>query len=153
MTSRERYFRVGTRIHGIYDHTRTHHMSYTSMLKTTDAPIRSKNYGIESGCRADKHQVSHVKCLVYMYKCFNKKHSIVDRNAKTQTRFALMTMHDVSKYKKSNPNCFQEKHRDTNNFIDQLYSLGLHPLIRRPTRITSHSNTLIDNIYIYIQKT
>ena len=24
-TSRERYFRVGTRIHGIYDHTRTHH--------------------------------------------------------------------------------------------------------------------------------
>ena len=24
-TSLERYFRVGTRIHGIYDHTRTHH--------------------------------------------------------------------------------------------------------------------------------
>ena len=40
-----------------------------------------------------------------------------------------------------------DKHRDTNNFIDQLYSLGLHPLITRPTRITSHSNTLIDNIY------
>ena len=34
-----------------------------------------------------------------------------------------------------------DKHRDTNNFIDQLYSLGLHPLI------TSHSKTLIDNIY------
>ena len=41
-----------------------------------------------------------------------------------------------------------DKHRDTNNFIDQLYSLGLHPLITRPTRITNHSNTLIDNIYI-----
>ena len=27
-TSRERYFRVGTRIHGIYDHTRTHHYSF-----------------------------------------------------------------------------------------------------------------------------
>ena len=40
-----------------------------------------------------------------------------------------------------------DKHRDTNNFIDQLYSLGLHPLITRPTRITSRSNTLIDNIY------
>ena len=40
-----------------------------------------------------------------------------------------------------------DKHRDTNNFIDQLYSLGLHPPITRPTRITSHSNTLIDNIY------
>ena len=38
-----------------------------------------------------------------------------------------------------------DKHRDTNNFIDQLYSLGLHPLITRPTRITSHSNTLIDD--------
>ena len=40
-----------------------------------------------------------------------------------------------------------DKHRDTNNFVDQLYSLGLHPLITRPTRITNHSNTLIDNIY------
>ena len=40
-----------------------------------------------------------------------------------------------------------DKHRDTNNFIDQLYSLELHPLITRPTRITSHSNTIIDNIY------
>ena len=35
----------------------------------------------------------------------------------------------------------------TNNFIDQLYSLRLHPLIITPTRITSHSKTLIDNIF------
>ena len=40
-----------------------------------------------------------------------------------------------------------DKHNATNNFIDQLYSLGLHPLITRPTRITSRSNTLIDNIF------
>ena len=40
-----------------------------------------------------------------------------------------------------------DKHADTNDFIDQLYSLGLHPLITRPTRITSHSKTLIDNIF------
>ena len=40
-----------------------------------------------------------------------------------------------------------DKHKATNNFIDQLYSLGLHPLITRPTRITSHSKTLIDNIF------
>ena len=40
-----------------------------------------------------------------------------------------------------------DKHNATNNFIDQLYSLGLHPLITRPTRITSHSKTLIDNIF------
>ena len=35
----------------------------------------------------------------------------------------------------------------TNNFIDHLYSFGLHPLITRPTRITSHSKPLIDNIF------
>ena len=35
----------------------------------------------------------------------------------------------------------------TDNFIDHLYSFGLHPLITRPTRITSHSKTLIDNIF------
>ena len=35
----------------------------------------------------------------------------------------------------------------TNNFIDHLYSFGLRPLITRPTRITSHSKTLIGNIF------
>ena len=35
----------------------------------------------------------------------------------------------------------------TNNFIDHLYSFGLHPLITRPIRITGHSKTLIDNIF------
>ena len=32
---------------------------------------------------------------------------------------------------------------DQHDFIDQIYTLGLHPLITRPTRITSHSKTLI----------
>ena len=40
-----------------------------------------------------------------------------------------------------------DKHGATNDFIDQIYTLGLHPLITRPTRITSHSKTLIDNIF------
>ena len=40
-----------------------------------------------------------------------------------------------------------DKHGGTNDFIDQIYTLGLHPLITRPTRITSHSKTLIDNIF------
>ena len=39
------------------------------------------------------------------------------------------------------------KHCATNEFIDQIYTLGLHPLITRPTRITSHTKTLIDNIF------
>ena len=40
-----------------------------------------------------------------------------------------------------------DKHAATNGFIDQLYAIVLHPLITRPTRITSHSKTLIDNIF------
>ena len=40
-----------------------------------------------------------------------------------------------------------DKHGATNDFIDEIYTLGLHPLITRPTRITSHSKTLIDNIF------
>ena len=40
-----------------------------------------------------------------------------------------------------------DKHGGTNDFIDQIYTLELHPLITRPTRITSHSKTLIDNIF------
>jgi hypothetical protein len=38
-------------------------------------------------------------------------------------------------------------HANTSLFIDQLYSYGLYPVIKRPTRITSHSATLIDNIF------
>ena len=38
-------------------------------------------------------------------------------------------------------------HADTNDLIDQLYATGLHPLITRPTRITSHFKTLIDNTF------
>ena len=31
--------------------------------------------------------------------------------------------------------------------LDSIYSLGLFPLITKPTGITSHSATLIDNIF------
>lgn len=41
-----------------------------------------------------------------------------------------------------NPN----KHNLTENFISTIYSLNLYPKITRPTRITTHSATLIDNI-------
>ena len=37
-----------------------------------------------------------------------------------------------------------ESHNSTRNFIDMMYSLGLHPLIYKPTRITDTSATLID---------
>uniref|UniRef100_A0A8C6LE27 Reverse transcriptase domain-containing protein n=1 Tax=Nothobranchius furzeri TaxID=105023 RepID=A0A8C6LE27_NOTFU len=35
----------------------------------------------------------------------------------------------------------------TNDFINSMYSLGLFPLITKPTRITAHSATIIDNIF------
>ena len=37
---------------------------------------------------------------------------------------------------------------NTSNFIDLLSSNGFRPLILQPTRVTTSSTTLIDNIYI-----
>ena len=42
------------------------------------------------------------------------------------------------------------KHNPTNEFLDSLASNSSAPLILQPTRITSHSNTLIDNIFLNI---
>ena len=39
------------------------------------------------------------------------------------------------------------EHNQTNEFLDYLASNSFIPLILQPTRITSHSNTLIDNIF------
>ena len=39
------------------------------------------------------------------------------------------------------------EHNQTNAFLDSLASNSFIPLILQPTRITSHSNTLIDNIF------
>ena len=38
-------------------------------------------------------------------------------------------------------------HSATNKFINALFSQFLYPLISRPTRLTSYSATLIDNIF------
>lgn len=42
-----------------------------------------------------------------------------------------------------NPN----KQRITDEFINTLFSLGLYPQITKPSRITTYSATLIDNIF------
>ena len=39
------------------------------------------------------------------------------------------------------------EHNQTNEFFDSLTSNSFIALILQPTRITSHSNTLIDNIF------
>ena len=40
-----------------------------------------------------------------------------------------------------------ETHNGTKRCLDCMYGLGLYPLIYRPSRITTHSCTLIDNIF------
>ena len=42
------------------------------------------------------------------------------------------------------------KHNQTNEFLDSVASNSFIPLILQPTRITSHSNTLIDNIFSHV---
>ena len=41
-------------------------------------------------------------------------------------------------------------HQPTNNFLDSLASNSIIPYILQPTRLTSHSKTLIDNIFLNI---
>ena len=36
---------------------------------------------------------------------------------------------------------------NTTHYVDTMFSLGLYSLIDKPTRITAHSSTLIDNIF------
>lgn len=40
-----------------------------------------------------------------------------------------------------------QQHNSTTEFINSMYSNSLYPTITRPTRITTHSATLIDNIF------
>ena len=39
------------------------------------------------------------------------------------------------------------EHQPTNEFLDSLASNSIIPYILQPTRVTSHSKTLIDNIF------
>jgi len=41
-----------------------------------------------------------------------------------------------------------DSHADSNQFLNNLLSSGLVPTISKPTRITEHSSSLIDNIFI-----
>ena len=39
------------------------------------------------------------------------------------------------------------EHVGSTKFIDAMYSIGLYPLVDKPSRITQYSATLIDNIF------
>ena len=42
------------------------------------------------------------------------------------------------------------EHNETNKFLDSLASNSFILLVLQPTRITSHSNTFIDNIFLNV---
>ena len=73
--------------------------------------------------------------------------------------FLTMTNELLSKISKENKVCYlmgdfnlnlmnHQSHSVTGEFLDALYSNMFFPLITRPTRITCHSATLIDNIFV-----
>ena len=41
-----------------------------------------------------------------------------------------------------------ESHTDTDNFLNAMLTTNFQPQIIQPTRITEHSATLIDNIFL-----
>ena len=73
----------------------------------------------------------------------------------TLLQFLNKLLENVSKEQKSifllgdfNVNLLNyNEHNQTNEFLDSLASNSFIPLILQPTRITNHSNTLIDNIF------
>lgn len=44
-------------------------------------------------------------------------------------------------------------HTKTTDFVNNMFSLGLYPLILKPSRITKDSATLIDNIFVNLTET
>ena len=73
--------------------------------------------------------------------------------------FLTMTNELLTKISKENKICYlmgdfnlnlmnHQSHSATGEFLDALYSNMFFPLIMRPTTITPHSATLIDNIFV-----
>ena len=70
----------------------------------------------------------------------NDLNSLLDKVSKEQKSDFLLEDFDVSLRNYSN-------HNPTNEFLDSLASNSFVPYILQPTRLTSHSKTLIDNIF------
>ena len=85
---------------------------------------------------------SHLQKSIYglcsLYCNYLKK--ILDNVSKEQKSIFLLRHFDVNLLN-------YDEHNETNEFSDSLTSNSFIPLILQPTRITSHSNTLIDKIF------
>ena len=70
---------------------------------------------------------------------YNYLNKLLENISKEQTFFFLLGDFNVNLLN-------YNEHNQTNEFLDSLASNSLIPLILQPTRITSHSNTLTDNV-------
>ena len=100
-----------------------------------------------------------LECLTVKLNINNKENIIISswyRKPGSSIDICIDTLECIFRNTKKNKKIFlcgdfninllnQDMHKGTNDFIDQLFSLGLYPLIYRPSRITTSSATLIDN--------
>ena len=73
-----------------------------------------------------------------------------DFNSKLESLFDKFQFNTKDVYVCGDFNMDLMKHnenRRTPEFIDIMFNVGLHPVISKPTRITSSTNSLIDNIF------
>ena len=71
---------------------------------------------------------------------FSKLNELLSNVAKEQKPCYLLGDYNIDLVK-------YQQHFHTNNYLDNLFSHCFLPLINRPTRITTHSASLIDNIF------
>ncbi|XP_031571341.1 uncharacterized protein LOC116305543 [Actinia tenebrosa] len=72
----------------------------------------------------------------------NKLNEILPKFSKEQKDCYLMGDFNIDLLK------YQQQYNNTNDFLDTMFSHAFLPIINRPTRITSHTATSIDNILI-----
>ena len=65
---------------------------------------------------------------------------LLDKISKEQKQFFLLIDFNINLLN-------YNEHQPTNEFLDPLASNSIIPYILQPTRLTSHSKTLIDNIF------
>ena len=90
------------------------------------------------------HRNSIVSCI---YRCPGSNTDIFSEHI-VQLFFELTMRKTVFLCGDFNIDILKHKvNQGTKSFLDTMYSIGLYPLIDRPTRISNHSFTLIDNVF------
>ena len=78
-----------------------------------------------------------------VFLCGDFNIDILKHKANQGTKSFLDTMYSIGLY----PLVDRPTRISNHSFLDTMYSIGLYPLVDRPTRISNHSFSLIDNIF------